>query len=149
VSSVQTDSGQDFDLNIAPIIDCFTVLITYLLVSASFLSLSVFEVGVAATGDSLPIAQETPKDPPLSLLILMKQVGSFDIKLTGGPRHLAESFLLVDSDSLRGKLKELVGQMPELKEASLTAEPNVHYKEMIKLIEGLQKIIPKTFIAGT
>jgi biopolymer transport protein ExbD len=32
-------NGQEVELNITPIIDCFTVLITFLLASASFLSL--------------------------------------------------------------------------------------------------------------
>ena len=36
----------DFELNLASIIDCFTVLITYLLVSASFISLGILDVSV-------------------------------------------------------------------------------------------------------
>ncbi|NDF14013.1 hypothetical protein EB061_01655 [bacterium] len=33
----------DVELNIAPIVDCFTVLIAYMLVSMSFIQLSIFE----------------------------------------------------------------------------------------------------------
>ena len=39
-----SSSGQEVELNITPIIDCFTVLITFLLASASFLSIGFFEV---------------------------------------------------------------------------------------------------------
>ena len=40
--------GQDFELNLASLIDCFTVLITFLLASASFLSVGILDAGVAA-----------------------------------------------------------------------------------------------------
>src|SRR5688572_24880445 len=43
-------NSQDFDLNLAPIIDCFTVLITFMLASASFLAIGIFDSGVAAGG---------------------------------------------------------------------------------------------------
>ena len=43
-ANLGNSSGQDVDLNITPIIDCFTVLITFLLASASFLSIGFFEV---------------------------------------------------------------------------------------------------------
>ena len=33
----------DFELNLAPIIDCLVVLITFMLASASFLSISIFD----------------------------------------------------------------------------------------------------------
>ena len=47
----------DIELNLAPIIDCFTVLITYLLLSASFLSLSVLDITIPldAVASSEPI----------------------------------------------------------------------------------------------
>ena len=41
---------KDFDLNLAPIIDCMTVLITFMLASASFLSIGILDAGVAAAG---------------------------------------------------------------------------------------------------
>ena len=42
-ANLGSSSGQEVDLNITPIIDCFTVLITFLLASASFLSIGFFE----------------------------------------------------------------------------------------------------------
>lgn len=55
VSSDESGSkggSQDFDINLAPIIDCFTVLITFMLVSASFLAIGIFDAGVEAAGTS-------------------------------------------------------------------------------------------------
>ena len=50
---MRVDSGDDgveldFDLNLAPIIDCFTVLITFLLISASYISINIIEASVAS-----------------------------------------------------------------------------------------------------
>src|SRR4051812_14599722 len=110
MSAISSGSGQDIDLNIAPIIDCFTVLITYLLVSASFLSLAVLEVGVAASGDMAPPVEVPlkPVDPPLSLSVMMKQQGGFEVKLTGGEKNLNLVIPIVDQSALRLKLPELV-----------------------------------------
>src|SRR4051794_30235096 len=57
--------GQEFDLNLAPIIDCFTVLITFMLVSASFLSIGILDAGVAAPSS----AAANPNDKPPALLV--------------------------------------------------------------------------------
>jgi biopolymer transport protein ExbD len=46
--SVGGGNSQDADINLAPIIDCFTVLIAFMLVSASFLSIGVLDAGIAA-----------------------------------------------------------------------------------------------------
>ena len=43
------DTSQDFDVNITPIIDSFTVLITFMLASASFLSVGIFDAGITDT----------------------------------------------------------------------------------------------------
>lgn len=151
MSSVESGSGQDFDLNIAPIIDCFTVLITYLLVSASFLSLCVLEVGVAVSGDMAPpaVQPEKPPEPPLNLLIFMKQIGTFELKVTGGIQNLNWSIPVANEKDLDARLSDLMKRLPTLKEANLSAEPTIHYKEMIKVIENVKKIIPKIFITGS
>jgi len=53
-----SSNSQDVDINITPIIDCFTVLITFLLASASFLSIGCFEV--STPGNAADAAQIEP-----------------------------------------------------------------------------------------
>src|SRR4051812_4395070 len=50
--------SQDVDLNLAPIIDCLTVLVTFMLASATFLSVGVLDAGVGAAGEKS--ASESP-----------------------------------------------------------------------------------------
>jgi biopolymer transport protein ExbD len=69
------DSGSsgEVDLNLAPILDCLTVLVAFLLASASFLSLSALETGVAAASPERAAEQE----PPTALFARLAADGSF------------------------------------------------------------------------
>src|SRR6185295_15775876 len=79
--------GLDFELNLAPIIDCFTVLITFMLVSATYLSLTTLEASVAPLQQA--VKEDTPSnEPPLPVLgikvsLELKQSGDIELKVTG------------------------------------------------------------------
>src|SRR3954464_8653245 len=75
----KAETEQDFELNIASIIDCFTVLITYLLVSASFISIGVLDVSSVSGAQSPEV-----KVPPLTLSVQMDQAKIRFLKVTGG-----------------------------------------------------------------
>src|ERR1700722_16150519 len=70
----------DFELNIASVIDCFTVLIVYLLLSASFITLGVLDVQVAAaTNDGQETIPDTAAAVKLTMTIGVQ--GNNDIKI--------------------------------------------------------------------
>src|SRR4051812_21662207 len=73
-------NSQDFELNLASIIDCFTVLIAFMLASASFLSVGILDAGVAAAG-----AQANPNDKPpsVNMTVELGQGQKFTVKLVG------------------------------------------------------------------
>jgi biopolymer transport protein ExbD len=143
--------GQDFDLNLAPIIDCFTVLITYLLVSASFLSLSIFDVGVAASGAS---STPNPKTPPHTITLQMHESKTIDIRVNGGAENLALVIPIAgrgsewDLTATSTKLEDLKQRYSDITDISLTAENHVIYKEIVRAIESLRKTNPKIFLAS-
>jgi len=147
--------GQDFDLNLAPIIDCFTVLITYMLVSASFLSLGVLEVGVAASGNGDAAALVATEALP-TLMIEIKKGNVLGLKLVGGAKGLNESKIAVPlgNDFDMKAISSWVGQakkdFPALTEAVVQVEPGVEYQHLIKVIAVLKKDVTKVFLgAGT
>lgn len=152
--SIETGNGkgQDFDLNLAPIIDCFTVLITYLLVTASFLTLTALDVGVSATGE----AKASPNDDPLPMFMTMemKEGHEYSIKIAGG--KLTQD-VVVDVKAtnegwnyteMLGRLQQIQKKWPVLTDVSLSAEPTVQYKEIVNTINEIKKVIPKVFISG-
>ena len=148
------DSGQDVELNLAPIIDCFTVLITYLLVTASFISLAAVDVGVSATGSGAPAA-EPSGPPPMVMTLEVQGGGNVDIKVRGGESNQEFAFHVNplptgvrDDADLLVKLNDIKSRWPELKEASVSAEPAVVYKDIVKVIRKIQETMPKVFISG-
>ena len=154
MSSVGSESGQDVELNLAPIIDCFTVLITYLLVTASFLSLTALDVGVSATGTGTP----PPPDgspPPMVMSMVALANGDVTVNVRGGVTGKEYPYVIHalgpgqrDEDQLLSKLNEIKQQWPEINEVSVSAEPNVIYKDVVKVIKKVQEAMPKVMISS-
>ena len=142
-------SDQDFDLNIAPIIDCFTVLIAYMLLSASFVSLGAFDVAVSTAAESAAPASTEPK---LSVGVeLAGERGEMRMR-TSGP----ESTVYVvpgrangsrDYDALRARLVALKARYSDLSEASVSGADQVQYSEIIVAIEAIKKEVVKVYVA--
>lgn len=147
------ESGQEVEINIVPIIDAFTVLIAYLLATASFLTLTSLEVGVAAIGTSS--AEVAAGPPPIVMTLEMKSTGDISILVRGGKltREIAiavrasqpGAWNLTDLDS---QLTNAIVKWPELNEVSILAEPTVLYKDIVTVIHAIQKTMPKVYISG-
>ena len=148
--SVEGGSGQDVDLNLAPIIDCFTVLITYLLVTASFISLAAVEVGVSASGTGGPPPAPSADIPPMSMTLEAKADGSFSFKVRGGKLQKEQTFAARQRslDGLAATLSEIIARWPELKELNIVAEPYVLHGALVKAINEVQKQSIKVYLAS-
>ncbi len=147
-------SNQDVDLNLAPIIDCFTVLITYLLVTASFLTLSSIDVSVAATGTATPSTTPDNKPPPWAMTVELKAGGMMEIQIRGGPQSKKFNYAVASSggtwdiEMLTRRLLEIQKKFPTLTEVNVTAEPVVIYKDMVTVLKEIQTVMPKVYISG-
>ncbi len=147
------ESNQDVELNLAPIIDCFTVLITYLLVTASFLSLAALDVGVSATGTAAP-PPDNFAPPPMVLSLELQANGDIKMNVRGGESGKEYPFVVAalqgqrDEQSLLARLNEIRQRWPTINEASVSAEPNVLYKDVVKAIRKIQEAMPKVLISS-
>ena len=147
----------DVELNLAPIIDCFTVLIAYLLVSMSFISLAIFEAGVAATGPApaSEVQPEVPPEVPLTFAIAISEGNKIEMKLSGGKENVNLTFPIepkgaaADYEAIDKKIEELKVTYPTLKEANISAEPTIRYKAIVKVVEAVKKALPKVFLASS
>jgi biopolymer transport protein ExbD len=131
---------QDFELNIASVIDCFTVLITYLLVSASFISISALDIDIAGAGDA---PQTEP--PPVSIAVNLEDNHSLLIKVTGAERDqwvVEAKDGTWDTDSLSAKLQSLHDKWPTVNSALMGADDSMEYKEIVKVVESAKKALP-------
>lgn len=143
----QHHGEQDFELNIAPIIDCFTVLITYLLVSASFISLGVLDVNVATPTAGADMTEE----PKTSLAVELNDNHTISIRITGSeekrlvvPAKQTEAKEIeYDYDYLRDNiLIPIKEKHADLEQTLISAEENVDYRNVVRAVETTRKIIP-------
>lgn len=140
-------SSQDFELNLASIIDCFTVLIAFMLATASFLSIGILDAGVAAAG-----ATASPGEaPPVHLTITLKKDHTITLGLSGksnAQASVAAKGTEYDFDGMNEKLSGIKGQWTALTAATLVAENDVQYKDVIRSMEYTKKTLPAVLLGG-
>ncbi len=142
-TSSRHECEQDFELNIAPIIDCFVVLIAYLLISASFISLTSMDVQVAVPAIGADAANQKEN---VEISLDLDQNRNVTVRLTG---DRTESMVVParegdwDFAALRGKLEGLRGRFPATDSAILTAVQELEYSQIVRMIEATRGLYPK------
>ena len=141
------NKSQDFELNITSIIDSFTVLIAFMLASASFLSVSVFDAGISAAG----AAPASPVVPSINVSVLLAHDQGVTVKLSGK----ATSSLAVpakagrfDYEGLAAQLAGLKAKYPDVVAATLIAESTVEYRDVVRAMEVTRKSLPYVLLGG-
>lgn len=130
----------EFDLNLAPIIDCFTVLITFLLISASFLSVSLFDAGftpVEQMGDTNP--------PPITIQIMVEGDERFVIDVKG-KMTLKQAYKT--REELVNALKEVQEKYPKVDTLTMTASDAVEYEAIVQTMEVVRPYMPAIVLGG-
>jgi biopolymer transport protein ExbD len=139
--------SQDFELNITSIIDTFTVLITFMLASASFLSIGIFDAGISAGGETT----QTPQPPPISVEISLRGDHSFVVKLTGkvsSTTTVPAKQGSADVEGLASNLGAVKARFGQVQAATLIAENTVEYREVILAMETTRKTLPFVLLGG-
>lgn len=140
-------NSQDFELNLASIIDCFTVLIAFMLASAAFLSIGILDAGVAAAG-----AQAAPGTPPaVNVTVELGMAGKLSVKLSGKTTSnttLEAAAGKADYESLSRSLASVHSKYADVNAVTLTADNNVEYKDVVKAMEQIRKTIPVVLLGG-
>jgi biopolymer transport protein ExbD len=140
--------SQDFELNLASIIDCFTVLIAFMLASTAFLSIGILDAGVAAAGNT---ATDNTAPPPVNLEVVISNTKTMNIKVTG---RTNSNFNVAAKDGtwnlaeMNEKLAGLHQQWPTVNAITLTADNTVEYQDVIKTMDSVRKTIPVALLGG-
>lgn len=140
-------ADQDFDLNLAPIIDCFTVLITFMLASATFLSIGILDAGITAAG-----AAGTPSSPPpINVSIDLKRGNTISLKVTGKENRtltFAPKNGSWDHAALAAELSAIKSRWPAVDAATLSGDDSVEYQDIVKSMEITRKTLPAVLLGG-
>jgi biopolymer transport protein ExbD len=134
MSNFGSSGSQEVELNITPIIDCFTVLITFMLASAGFLSIGFFEA--STPGNS---SNPEAKAPDTEVVMRIKANSTAELMMKG-KKNLKMSFNLKNPDSA----KSLAAEMAKIPKESitvgqilLTAEEEVDYQTISEVMGNL------------
>ena len=130
-------STQEVELNITPIIDCFTVLITFLLASASFLSIGFFETGLPGnTQDAAAIEPNTE----VSIRLSRNHEAEFKVK---GIKNETIRFDIKNHDSMKLLEQTLVNlKDPSIKigQVLISADEQTEFKEITEIMGHLNAL---------
>lgn len=154
-SSGGKEIGQDVELNIASIVDCFTVLITYLLAAASFLSVGALDVTVAGTDSGAPAPASEPQtiiSTPSELLV-MELTTDHQINFKGyGAENSAQSVPAsggkYNYEAASKFVEAYKAKHPALANIILSAQNDVSYGDLIQATDTAKKMLPVVLASG-
>jgi biopolymer transport protein ExbD len=138
---------EEANVNIASIIDCFTVIITYLLSAASLVSISALEAGLISQSNDPIDPNQKPKE---TIELSVRNTGVIDLffrNAEGNTQRL--SFKAEESGEISSKVTEYKKQYPELKYISLFSEDKVQYEFLTKVVSTQKNILPVVFVGGS
>ena len=122
------------ELLLVPMIDIFTVLVTFLLMTAVFSRTVVLEM-------NLPAQQTEFREPPpgLQLEVLVRkdsiQVADRNSGPLGTMQNSASGY---DYDALTNYLKRVKAKFPDMTAASLLLEPDIPYDILVQVMDRVR-----------
>lgn len=138
--------SQDFELNLASIIDCFVVLIAFILVSTSFVAVGILDAGASAGG-----AQVSQNPPPIRVEIRLAANQGIELKVSGKAKSsstFAPKGNERDYDKMGAQLAAIKHQWPSLTSATLVADNSVGYRDVVQAMEVARKSVPGVLLGG-
>jgi len=138
--------SQDFKLNITAIIDCMVILISYTLVSASFIAMGAVDINFYNNQPPPPSTQNQKSSPPeVNVTVNLRSQRELDIIITG---KIEKKFRIPakdsewDLDMLAKRLDQIKTKFKDIKVITITAQDSIQYREVVGAIEAAQKKFP-------
>ena len=139
--------SQDFELNIASIIDCFTVLIAFMLASTSFLAIGILDAGVAAAGNTA--TDSTP--PPVNVTLQLTGSRDLEVKWSGKETNsvrIPAKSGKADYDAMTSALASVKSRWNGVNAVTLSADNTVEYRDVVQAMDVARKTLPVVLLGG-
>lgn len=130
------------ELNIMPFIDIFSMLNTFLLVSASFIGLGIIEVQVPFLSNSPDLPQEPSRSFSIRVDIEENQV-ILTHQWTAEPvEKQVENYRLDEADieRMHQDLIRLRNRVPESDKVTVYADDNVKYDRLVLVLDAIKTL---------
>lgn len=139
--------SQDIDLNITPIIDCFVVLIAFVMLSSTFSSIGSLNVGMDAGGAK---AASRPQ-AAVQASVQIGEQGSLTLRVSG--KEKSETLLkAVDGtrnyEELGRQIEAIKSRFPDLESVTLVAGNSTDYNAVIETMDSLRKSVKSVRLGG-
>jgi biopolymer transport protein ExbD len=131
---LQRHSRKPAELLLVPMIDIFTVLVTFLLMTAVFSRTVILQL-------NLPAAQTEFKEPPPGLVLeimVRKDMLVVADRNTGPLAPIPDTEKGHDYDALTDYLKRVKAKFPEKTEATILLEPDTPYDQVVQVMDHVR-----------
>ncbi len=144
---IESGDGQDVEINLAPVIDCLTVIVAFLLASSSFLAIGIVDAGVAA-GVPAPQVDKVPS----VLVSIQLQADSGVVVKSEGKASQKTSIVAkdgqLDREALVKALADIKKAYPDVSGVTLAADDTVPYEKVMGAMESIRSQIPAVLLGG-
>ena len=120
------------ELLLVPMIDIFTVLVTFLLMTAVFSRIAIMQIDLPSS------AAPKPTEPTFRLEIIVRQDG---FELSDGRQSIGtipKANGAYDLNALTGGVLAVKREHPTSEDASVLSEPKVPYDELVQVMDAIR-----------
>ncbi len=125
---------QPVELLLVPMIDIFTVLVTFLLMTAVFSRTVVLQL-------NMPQQQNQFKDPPPGLqleVVVRKNLIQVDDRNSGPLATMPNTAQGYDYDTLTTYLERVKAKFPDKTDATVLLEPDISYDTLVQVMDHVR-----------
>jgi biopolymer transport protein TolR len=137
----------DFEVNIVPIVDCLTILVTFMLAAGVYYSVAMLDVKVSAGGKSV----EAKAPVAVSVSVKLDQALNVTLDIGGKEsRHVPIAAIKgrPDLPTLSRNLASLKEKYPDVNMTTLVAHREVEYQQVISVMESIRASHPDVLLGG-
>lgn len=141
--------GQDFELNLASIIDCLTVIIAFLLMSSSFVSYGAMDTAVAIPQQGASTSSQGDSHT-VTLTLRLTGGTSEDEKVEwevmAGAGGKAREKKSITRTTLVTELEQAKSRYPGLQGVVLSADARIPYQKLIAAMDDTRRVFPAVIL---
>lgn len=120
-------------LNLTPMMDVFTVLVVFLLITAVFTSITIMELSVPTSAGASVASQ-----PNFAIEVIVRKAG---LEIANGrsvEAAIPKKDDKYDLEKLSEVLRALKAQYPEKEDATVLMEPKVEYDHLVQVMDAVR-----------
>ncbi len=140
-------AGEAFEINVTPMVDMFSVLISFLLVTAVFSATGQARVDVPFLSSKAPEEpKKEDKDPPKSLTLVVEE-NLVELQISDGkpgvePEKFEYQLVEAGLDELQGRIYDVRKEDLRVDLVTVMSDDEVEYEKLVLIIDALRVLRP-------